>query len=56
MEQHREGDEGDADEAQSRGEPSGEDRRSDADDEDRESERRERESRRQERKEALKSS
>ena len=56
MEQHREGDEGNAEEAPSRDEPSGEERNSPADDENRESERRERESRRQERKEALKAS
>jgi len=56
MEQHREGDEGNAEEAPSRDEPSREERNSPADDENRESERRERESRRQERKEALKAS
>jgi uncharacterized membrane protein len=56
MEQHREGDDGDEDEAQNRDESAGDESRSDASDEDRESERRERESRRQERKEALKSS
>src|SRR2546423_130823 len=54
MEQHREGDEGNAEEAPSRDEPRGEEHNSPADDEYRESERRERESRRQERKDAVK--
>jgi uncharacterized membrane protein len=56
MEQHRAGEDGGEDEAQSRDESTGEESRSDADDEERESERRDRENRRQERKEALKSS
>ncbi|MFL5940252.1 MAG: hypothetical protein ACJ75Q_08095, partial [Gaiellaceae bacterium] len=56
MEQHREGDEGDADEAQSRDQSDDEQERSDDEDKDRDSERRERESRRQERREALTSS
>jgi uncharacterized membrane protein len=56
MEQHRAGEDGGEDEAQSRDESTGEESRSDGDDEERESERRDRENRRQERKEALKSS
>src|SRR4051794_12902534 len=55
MEQHREDDEGDAAEAQSRDQSEGQDR-SDNGDKDRDSGRRERESRRQERREALTSS
>jgi uncharacterized membrane protein len=56
MEQHREANEGDADEAQSRDEASGENDRSDGQARDRDSERSEREGRRQERREALTSS
>jgi uncharacterized membrane protein len=54
MEQHREGGEGDEQEAERREEPKGEE--SSSDEGDRESDRRERESRRQERREALKAS
>jgi|GEM_PF-971521 uncharacterized membrane protein len=56
MEQHRSGDDDEAEETQDREEPKGEDDSSDENDDDRESDRRERESRRQERREALSSS
>jgi uncharacterized membrane protein len=56
MEQHRSGDEGDEQEAESRDEPKGEESSSEDSDRERESERQERESRRQERREALRSS
>ena len=56
MEQHRSGDDDEAEEAQGREEPKGEENSSDKNDDDRESDRRDRESRRQERREALSSS
>ena len=56
MEQHRSGDDDEAEEAQGREEPKGEEDSSDKNDDDRESDRRDRESRRQERREALSSS
>jgi uncharacterized membrane protein len=56
MEQHRSGDDDEAEEAQGREEPKGEEGSSDKSDDDRESDRRDREGRRQERREALSSS
>jgi uncharacterized membrane protein len=56
MEQHRSGDDDEAEEAQGSEEPKGEEGSSDKSDDDRESDRRDREGRRQERREALSSS